>query len=63
MSKKSIHCFIQESPKFYGHYQVVVHRFNVVVDGLYQTCEKEYIDCHNIGTARSIRDRLLSEKK
>ena len=44
---------IYPSPKFYGHYQVVV----------LSSCGNEYIDCHNIGTARSIRDRLLSEKK
>lgn len=57
----TVHAFIQESTKFYGHYQVVVHRFTQGVDGLFQRCAKEVIDCHNIGTAVSIRDRLLSE--
>ena len=38
--------FIQTSTKFFGHYQVV--------NG------SEVIDCHNIGTAVSIRDRLLN---
>lgn len=55
------HAFIQNSSKFYGHYQVVVHRFTTVVDGVYQTCDKEVIDCHNIGTAVSICDRLNAE--
>ena len=36
--------FIQTSTKFFGHYQVV--------NG------SDVIDCHNIGTAVSIRDRL-----
>ena len=54
------HAFIQTSTKFYGHYQVVVHRFTQGVDGLFQRCKKEVIDCHNIGTAISIRDRLLN---
>ena len=36
--------FIQNSTKFFGHYQVV--------NG------SEVIDCHNIGTAVSIRDRI-----
>ncbi len=54
----TVNAFIQNSTKFFGHYQVVVHRFTTVVDGLYQTCEKEVIDCHNIGTAVSIRDRI-----
>ena len=54
----TVHAFIQESTKFLGSYQVVVHRFTQGVDGLYQRCAKEVIDCHNIGTAVSIRDRL-----
>jgi len=54
----STHAFIQTSPKFFGHFQVVVHRFTTVVDGLYQRCDKEVIDCHNLGTAVTIRDRL-----
>ncbi len=54
----TVHAFIQESTKFYGHYQVVVHRFHP--DSLYQRCAKEVIDCHNIGTAVAIRDRLLN---
>ena len=56
----TVHAFIQESTKFLGSYQVVVHRFTQGVDGLYQRCAKEVIDCHNIGTARSVRDRLLT---
>ena len=56
----TVHAFIQESTKFLGSYQVVVHRFTQGVDGLYQRCAKEVIDCHNIGTARSVRDRLLN---
>ena len=39
--------FIQTSTKFYGHFQVV--------NG------DDIIDCHNIGTAVSIRDRLNTE--
>ena len=44
-SSSSPNCFIINSRKFYGHYQVV-HGQDV-------------IDCHNIGTARQLRDRLL----
>ena len=52
----TVHAFIQESTKFHGHYQVVVQRFHP--DSLYQRCAKEVIDCHNIGTAVAIRDRI-----
>ena len=56
----TVHAFIQDSPKFYGCFQVVVHRFTEGVDGLYQRCAKEVIDCANIGTARSVRDGILN---
>ena len=52
--------FIQESTKFLGSYQVVVHRFTKGVDGVFQRCSKEVIDCHNLRTAIGIRDRLLN---
>ena len=56
----TVHAFIQDSPKFRDAFEVVVHRFTVGIDGLYQRCAREVIPCANIGTARSVRDGILN---
>ena len=56
MSTLFINCFIRESRKFLGSYQVVVNR--QVTDGSETKDEQEIIDCHNYRTACSICDRI-----
>ena len=51
---------IRPSSSFAGSFEVVALHCEVIVEGLAQRLRREVIPCHNLATARTIRDRLLN---